>query len=431
MTYSRGGAVIQWRRYAIACAVEFLTVFTLTAQTPTLRDRDREPEGRKALLADLQRARLHYGPFYLVSRLELRNLGFDQEINIPTGDEVEDVTLTVAAPQKLFFVPSKKIILSAQAEPAYVWFNDREDLRQWNYLYRGDVHLVLNRLYADIFATRSDETVRDLAEIGRLVDRKTRVAGIETEFKFTSKTAVRIRHTDTGLDYTRGSEADLEGERLERTEALNSLLFEHKTFPRTALSLMLESENFDFDFADNRDGNLYAIYAGAERTGTAARLIGQPIRIQLGYAQLDYDDPAEKDYRGPVGTATIAFSPHRNLILNAAAERSLQFSIFESNNHYAADRAELVTTYSMGRRFDLFGSLEYGINHYFIPAIDPLDGRSKNRADELTLETAGVKYRLPRGGILGLGVGYYQRDSNFSRFNEDGIRLFVQLSISP
>lgn len=403
---------------------------SLTAQTPILRDRDREPEGRKALLADLQRARLHYGPFYLVSRVELRNLGFDQEINIPTGEEIEDVTLTVAAPQKLFFVPSKKVILSAQAEPAYVWFNDREDLRQWNYLYRGDVHLILNRFYADVFAARSDETVRDLAEIGRLVDRKTRVSGLETEFKFTSKTEMRFRSTHTDLDYTRGFEGDIEGQRLERTESLNSLFFEHKTFPRTALSVTLENETFDFDFADNRDGNMYAIYGGAERTGTAARLVGQPIRIRLGYAQLDYDDPSERDYRGPVGSATIAFSPNRSLILNAAAERTLQFSIFESNNHYAADRAELVTTYSLGRRFDLFGSLEYGINRYFIAAIDPLDGRSKNRADKLTLETAGVKYRV-RGGILGLGVGYYQRDSNFSRFNEDGIRLFVQLSISP
>src|SRR5687768_11261324 len=99
MTYSRGATVIQRWRSTIALAAGFLTACSLTAQTPILRDRDRGREGRKTLLADMQSARLHCGPFYLVSRVKLRNLGFDQEINVPTGEEIEDVTLTVAAPQ--------------------------------------------------------------------------------------------------------------------------------------------------------------------------------------------------------------------------------------------------------------------------------------------------------------------------------------------
>ena len=52
-----------------------------------LRDRDRSLAASRRVAEDLRKARMHYGPFYLLSSIQLSDIGYSQEFFVPTADD--------------------------------------------------------------------------------------------------------------------------------------------------------------------------------------------------------------------------------------------------------------------------------------------------------------------------------------------------------
>src|SRR6478672_8685907 len=83
----------------------------------SVRSRDRTFEASETLAADLRRARLHAGQFYLLSNIEFSDLGYENQFFFPTTEQSGGLSLAVAAPQKLYFVPARKTIYSLTVTP--------------------------------------------------------------------------------------------------------------------------------------------------------------------------------------------------------------------------------------------------------------------------------------------------------------------------
>src|SRR5437762_3970772 len=52
-----------------------------------LRSRERTFEASETLAADLRRARIHSGPFYLLSYLQFSDLGYESQFFFPTSEQ--------------------------------------------------------------------------------------------------------------------------------------------------------------------------------------------------------------------------------------------------------------------------------------------------------------------------------------------------------
>src|SRR5437762_6208861 len=116
-----------------------------------LRSRERTFEASETLAADLRRARIHSGPFYLLSYLQFSDLGYDSQFFFPTSEQGGGLSLAVSAPQKLYFVPAKKTVYAISFTPEYAFFSKGAS-NAWGYLVRGDAHYLLNHIYLNAFA---------------------------------------------------------------------------------------------------------------------------------------------------------------------------------------------------------------------------------------------------------------------------------------
>ena len=94
-----------------------------SAWAQNLRSRERTFEASETLAADLRRARIHSGPFYLLSYLQFSDLGYESQFFFPTSEQGGGLSLAVSAPQKLYFVPAKKTVYAISFTPEYAFFS--------------------------------------------------------------------------------------------------------------------------------------------------------------------------------------------------------------------------------------------------------------------------------------------------------------------
>src|SRR5258708_16080742 len=104
------------RRTQIAAGL--IAAITLSASAQ-VRDRDPAIAGERAVSSDLQGANFHNGDFYLLSRISLADIGYNEEFFAPTGEQTSGVSLGLSAPQRLYFVPHPKVGLSTDLVPSY------------------------------------------------------------------------------------------------------------------------------------------------------------------------------------------------------------------------------------------------------------------------------------------------------------------------
>ncbi len=421
-------------------AITFLVIVISPAQaqeseaTNSARDRQRKFAGKETVEKDLQRARFRRGSFYLLSELAVDDAGYDADIYSSSPDESGDLqqsasgdlSVTISAPQKLYYVPTKKFAVSAEARPGYIWFAQQSRDRSFNSRYRGDVHFMFNRLYLNFHGLIADERKRDLSELNFLVNTKNRQFGSDAEMIVTGRTSLRGSVRSYQFDYPANDRIDdRQIQLLARNELITSAVVRHKTFPATALELGVERNRFDFDLDTARNGAQESVFVGAIREDGARSL-----RARLALTQLNYNDVSKEDYTGPTGSLSYRLSPRRKVQVQTEAERRLEFSIFQSNSHFAADRLRVMNDVDVTRKLTLRALGEVGQNGYFVAVNDIRDGRIKKRRDQILYGSLGFLYTV-RKIRAGFDVGYFDRTSNFERYNDDGIRLILRLSIIP
>jgi hypothetical protein len=420
------------RRLSLICVAVATSLFTALLygqQSQTLRDRDPDLDAARKLHEDLQQANFHSGPFYLWSRLRLSDAGYTEAAYVPTGEQSGGLSLSVEAPQRFFFVPRKKTIVTLDLVPGYSFFSSGGSRGQFNYLARGDVHFLLNHLYLDVYALRADQLRAHVADFNRLATAREDETGVSGEAKYSSRTSglFTIRYRDTSYPNNR-FQPDLETlpqtddynpvHLLDRNERNARASIVHKTFPLTSLFVSAEVSNYGFRSATYKDSRRTWYGGGFHYESGRTSL-----RAEAGPLKLSFKDASQHDYSGLGGNINWSRGNGRWKYA-AGAEHDLGFSIFADNNYFISDSAHVGVDYTASRRLSLNANIAAERDTYEVQV------RGNDREDTVSFSSVGFSYQIRRFRT-GLDVGWYERESTFGGDTDSGIRYVVHLSFVP
>lgn len=410
------GGVI--RRVAMFAAIAAVAVSSF-AQSDKLRDRDRDLEGAKKILSELQQANIHSGRFYMFSRIRVSDAGFSEDYYLPTGDVRGGVNFRVEAPQRLYFVANRKTILTLDAVPSYDFLRHSSRSGQFDYSVRGDLHLLFNHLYVDAYTLLTDQLRAQVSDINRLATQKESESGIGGELKYSSRTSAFFSgaYRETSFPSGRVQPLDVPVQQLDRIERSGRVSLHHKTFPVTSLFVAGETGDYSFRRAIEKDSTRRYVGAGFIRASGKNTLRGEAGRTQLNFA-----NPSRRDYSGFTGELTATRSLRR-WTSTLAARRDLGFSIFTDNDYYISSLGRFSIDYNATRKLTLRTGLARERDDYDVPV-----GGVKRR-DDLSYSYVGFLYAF-RHLSLGADGGWYERESNFTG-NDSGIRWVLHLSFTP
>jgi len=419
-----GGTV---KRVLVTATSLVVSVSAFAQGAGTLRDRDRDLDGAKKVVGEIQKANIHSGRFYMFSRIRLSDAGFSEDVYLPTGDVRGGINLRVEAPNRLYFVPHRKIVFSVDATPAYSFLGTRRSSTtgvkstsgQFDYALRGDAHFLFNHLYLDVYALQNDQLRAQAADVNRLATLRENEAGVGGEMKYSSRTSAFFTARFRDMNYPGGrvQPSDTPVNLLDRTEKNGRVSLHHKTFPLTTLFLAAEGSKYEFDRATYKDSTRRYVGAGFIRASGRTTL-----RVEAGQTQLDFEDPAQLDFSGLSADASLSRATGR-WTTTLGASRDLGFSIMEANNYYIADAGRLTLNYVATRKLTLRGGLAAERDNYDVPV------NGIKRRDTLTFSSIGFIYAFSRLSA-GMDVGWFTRESNFTE-DDSGIRWVLHLSFTP
>ena len=405
-----------------------LGILTLSAaaQQEGLRDRDPSLSASKKIASDLQQATLHFGDFYLLSRFQLSDIGYGQEFFTPTGEEAGKITLGASAPQRLYFVPNRRIVFSADANPSYTWLGQSGTRNnQFGFSSRGDVQFLFNHVWLNLWGARARELRPQFGEINRVVTIHENQVGARGELKYSSRTSLIFSGDFRGARYPPGQLQPTEFRSIlglnDRKEHNFRTSLNHKTFPLTSLSLAYERSNYSFERTTYRNGYRQFVGLGVNfDNGTTV------VQAEAGPGHLRFNQPGQKEFSGTLGKIAIARRAAQRTRFSLSANRDLDFSIYAFNNYYILERLAGTIEYSATRRLTVRYISQYGRDLYEVAVpLLPL------RRDSISWNAVGWDYGLRRirGGF---DVGYYRRNSNVPDVDvSHGIRAVLHLSITP
>jgi hypothetical protein len=414
-----GGVVHRLFRIAILLVISTAVL----AQTP-LRDRDPDLAGAKRVLAELEQANFHYGSLYLLSRLRISDAGYSESFYLPADEQSGGgVSLNVEAPQRLYYRPHKKVVFSGEVVPGYSFVRSDESNGQFNYLARGDAHLLFNHLYIDAYTTRASQLRTYAADVNRLVTTDDRETGVTGEAKYSSRTsslfAFRYRDTEHPLNKINPDPDERRIDRLNRIERNGRVSVHHKTFPITSTMIAAELSSYTFDVDRRRDSTRRWVGLGLSRDSGRMSM-----RLEAGPAALDFEAPGQRDFSGVI----VVFDATRGAgrwLYGFHADRDLGFSVLPDSNFYVAHRARVNAAYSATRRLTLRAQSTFERDEFEAATAD-----ATARRDTISYTSLGFLYTIRRVQ-LGTDVGWLSRTSSSSDAGDEGIRWTLLLSFTP
>ena len=402
-------------------AIVLATLMSVSAygqSSQRMRDRDPDLEASKRLANDLQQANFHSRSFYLLSRIRISDAGFSETASLPAGEQGGGLSLTVEAPNRLYYVPTKKTVLSLEVTPGYSFIGSGGG--QFGYLVRADAHLLLNHIYLDFYGLREDQLRAHVADVNRLVTLGNDEAGVVGEFKYSSRTSMlfNIRAREVNFPEDRFQPENVPVNLLDRSETNGRVSLMHKTFPLTSLFVAAERSDYSFDRATYKNSTRTSLSAGAAYNAgrTSLRLEGGPVK-------LDFDDPVESDYSGIAASFSAVRSNGRRTY-SARADRDLGFSIFLANNYFVSTTLTAGVTHVATAKLSLRASTSHERDDYEVPV------GGIRRQDTISFTSVGFIYAVRRIN-LGADVGWYERNSTFGGDEDAGIRTVLHLSFTP
>ncbi len=407
-------------RVRISFALAIVTFTWSASAQQGLRDRDPNLSVTRKITSELQQAWLHSGPFYLTSRLQLSDIGYDQHFFLPS--DTGGLRWAVSAPQRLYIVPTRKIVASIEAAPSLALVQRGAKKFQFGFTSRADLQFIFNRLWLDFHTGIFNDLRASTGEINRVLTAKENDYTVDGEFKYSSRTnltySASSRRTRFPTNRVQPEDVIDALPLLDRSEHDYRVAVRHQTFPLTTITLASEVSNYSFDQAPYRNASRTygAIGADFDNGPTA-------IRAEVATARLDFKDPAQKDFTGLLGNASASRRIGRRMNGEINVVRDLDFSIYLFNNYYLTDRLGGTLGYDVSRRLQVRALAQLGRDLYQTPV------NGIFREDKMSFVGAGWNYgrRHIQGGF---DVGYYRRTSNVHIDESHGIRLLLHLSLA-
>jgi hypothetical protein len=268
------------------------------------------------------------------------------------------------------------------------------------------------------FARTSDPPGTELT--GR-IGSTTNVLAPSIEYGFAQRYAVGFEYvwTDVNFDHNSGVQT------LDRDEHTFGLTGYYKIQPKTDLLLNVGYGFKDFDSASQRDVQRYFVTTGVR--GELTSRITSTFRV--GYEIRDPDHGNVGSYKGFIAGGDLVWRPTDRTRISLITERSVQESIFQTNQIYIGNQVTLSAEHFLTRKLLLSGRLFGATNDYFEKA-RKTNGIFGWRYDIIGGASVGVEYTIQRWLAVSADYTYTRRESNFDTFDfkDDIVGAKVTLS---
>jgi hypothetical protein len=413
----------QGKRLFSALVVFACCASSLLAQSG-LRDRERAFAASQQIASDLRKAHFHHGAFYLLNTIQLSDIGYDSSFYVPTADHQSGFRFGIQAPTRLYIVPRKKTVYSLDVRPEWSFFGKGGKKIVFGYQARADAQYLLNHLYLDFYVISGNQLRADVAEIARLLTEKRASTGVSGELKYSSRTTMTFNASGGKTSHPLGAiQPAAPVQLLDRSEHDYRFSIHHKTFPLTSLFVAAEYSDYSFPTAVFKNGR--RSYAGIGFVHDSGRTVTNG---EIGTGRLDFLRPGQHDFQGVLGNLSSSKKFGRSTTGTLGVSRDLDFSIFEQNNYFIADRFSTALQWDATRRLTLIAQAALGRDLYQTPVLGP-HGFLKRR-DVFTFPSVGFTYGFARLRA-GADIGYVRRTSNFDANLDHGIRILFRLSLTP
>jgi hypothetical protein len=408
------------RNVALAAAALVLPL-PAAAQTGEVSGADRIDEVRRD-------ARVHVGPFYLTPSVFLKELGVDSNVFNAAGEQKSDFTFTVGPKVDLWIPVARRALLQGTAGTDVVWYSQYDTERSLDPQFAGRTEVYLRR----ITLSAGGDYLNTRQRLNYEVDLRARhveqglIGGVG--LALTPKFSIE---TSAWRDERRfDGDAQFDGVSLQRT--LNqtttglSVAGKHRLTALTTLVVRFERLDDEFPYSPVRDSESFRIMPGVEF---------KPRALISGTAYVGYRrfTPSTAgvlpDFSGVVARLGLSYTLLGSTTFGVSYSRDLTYSYEELQPFFVNRSVGASVRRALGRRFDVLVSADrhqYAYEHALTGEVPALP--RPQRVDRTWNYTGSIGYRLGQGRI-GVGVSYWQRESQLKTFRDyDNLRFGTTVS---
>lgn len=367
----------------------------------------------------LERARFRIGPFRLYPRIQLRDIGYDDNVYYRGDDDdpISDFTATLSPELRTYLLFRNYFIVSFTFNPEYVHYFKQARERRWNRNLIPEFKLLLfNRFVLGGRYSYSNRRYRETSEF----DQRANVISEEYRGSLFYETA---RKTSFGITLSKAnfSYEDIKipvaeinlARALDREQQKAEFEVYYRILSDSFLFVKLGYTEYNFDRTLSywRDSYSYQGNAGI-RFPLFGRIRGL---LSLGYKRLLLRQGDAQGFSGLVGNTQLEYRLGR-FGFRVRYDRDSQFSFWINNIYFTDSRYGGGVSFYLTRFIRLDYGYDYGTANYpeLMPIRLPSDEvQMIKRKDAYTTQSAGVVFRLVRALGLGVRVSWWSRDSNY------------------
>jgi hypothetical protein len=358
------------------------------------------------------------GPFYLVPRIQLNNIGYDGNVyrEREADDPVTDYTATFSPEVTAYVLVGRSIILSFRENPEYVYYMNQERERRWNQIFSPQIRwMILNRFVLGGKYHYANRRHRFSSEVDYRVNTQTKTYEGSLFYETARETSLGVRYSHQNFTY---QDVDVPGaeflpfRRLNRDEDQLSGELYYQLLPDSYLFLRGGYTWYRFVDVDAvwRNSDSSQIYAGIQFP-LLGRMRG---KLSLGYKSFFPLAEGSEDFSGMAGDTDLEYRLRR-MRLRLGYTRDLRFSYWSESIYFIENQFNAGFSFYISPSLRLDYDFRYGENDY------PEEVWWRGPEGEMTLtqrndiyltHRAGLAVRIIRDIGISLNVDYWERQTN-------------------
>ena len=409
----------------------FVTPSAGQSASSSLEDvRARRVPASEEISQELAAARFSLGPFRILPRLEIREVGYDSNVFGSAENPEADERAQVAAGIRAILPIGRKTYVRADALPEYVYYRRHPDLRRFNGRYGAQLLGLYNRLGLDVrgYTDRTREYLS--SEVFLPVDRRTDGGSAEIEIEFLRRLGLPLSYGEDRIRYLGGGRSSPLGfasvSDLDRRERTARGGLRYRFTERVSLAGLVEESRTDFSRRRNPRNNrsrAYLLGLHYDRSRFYVDLTGGYRKVE---PRVEGDFP---EFSGASGSVFSSYAlPGRRLAITAYAHRGINYALFENIPYYREEVLGGGPELQIGTRARVSFFGETGRNVYPAPVV--VGGQSVVRADRVRSWGGGVAIDLSRALVLGVRTSETRYDSNVTGFDRNVFRVWSTVSLN-
>jgi hypothetical protein len=370
-----------------------------------------------------ENAKWNLGPFRIFPSLQLRNIGYDNNIYQMRKDDnpVSDYTATVSLPFN-FYVPYRnRIIISLDISPGYDFFLNEVNQRGINFDFSPGARLLFfNRFVLSGSYQYQKRRQRPNIEFAKRIFMESKAYEASLFYETVLGTAFGFSGLVNRFAYE-DTEGDISYSRaLNREERSGNFEFYYKIFMESDFFLSAGYLEYNFDDSEFQWRNSYSY---SLRSGIRFPILGTARgTLSLGYRWLINRSDNDKRFSGIIGNTSLDLRLGRfNLRLQYV--RDFQFSYSYSYLYFIENRIGTGISFYVTQFLRIDYDFSYREGKYPKESIFQLQDYGNieiERENEYLTHSAGLVFRLIGNTGIGLTVTYWERDSNVEGVGRKG-----------